>query len=156
MNTPDICDKYSDNVKVIPLVLRNFGALSSFEGPIQTIDCFEDNSKVREELSRPGNGRVLFVDGKGSMNRALLGDNLAQMAVDNDWVGIIINGCIRDVNELAIMNIGIKALGSHPMKTAKKGAGHVGVELSVGGVTVLPGHYLVADDNGVVILPEKV
>jgi len=133
----------------------NFGGRERFGGEIVTLKAFEDNSLVREQVALAGEGKVLVVDGGGSMRRAMLGDMLAEKAVKNGWAGIIIYGCIRDVNAIGELDLGVQALGAHPMKTEKKGLGELNVEVTFGGVTFKPGQFVYADNNGVLISPEK-
>ncbi|WP_330924708.1 putative 4-hydroxy-4-methyl-2-oxoglutarate aldolase [Candidatus Sororendozoicomonas aggregata] len=151
LTTPDLCDQYPGEVAVLDLPLRHFGGITAFSGVIVTIKCFEDNSLVREQVLRGGKGNVLVIDGGGSLKRALLGDRLAEKAVSNGWSGIIINGCVRDVEILSILSLGVMALGSHPMKTEKKGAGEYNCPVTVGGVDIHPGSWVYADGNGVLI-----
>ncbi len=148
---PDLCDEFPDLVTVVEPMFANFGGRESFGGQIVTIKAFEDNSLVREQVALPGTGKVLVVDGGGSMRRAMLGDLLAEKAAGNGWEGIVIYGCIRDVNAIADTDIGVQALGSHPMKTDKRGLGDLNVVLNFGGVTFRPGDYLYADNNGVLV-----
>jgi len=152
--TPDLCDEYPHQVKVLEPILQNFGGREQFYGCIVTVKCFEDNSCVKELVSKAGEGRVLVVDGGGSMRRACLGDMLAQQASDNGWSGIVIYGCIRDIDEIAATDIGVQALGVHPMKTEKKGVGEIDIAITFGGVTFNSGDYLYADNNGVLISTE--
>lgn len=149
--TADLCDEFSDELSVAEPMFRHFGAKPSFGGPVFTLKLFEDNSLVREALQSPGDGRVLVVDGGGSMRCALVGDRLAQLAVENNWVGIIVYGCIRDSAVIAKMDIGIKALNTHPLKSIKRGLGDKDVEVQFAGVTINPGSYLYADADGVVV-----
>lgn len=151
--TPDLCDAYPDQVSVVEPGFRNFGGVSSFGGQIVTVKCFEDNSRVKELAEENGTGKVMVVDSGGSMRRACLGDILAEKAVNNGWAGIIIYGCIRDVDMIAQLPIGIQALGAHPMKTEKKGVGEVNIPVTFKGLTFQPGHYLYADNNGIVVSP---
>ncbi|RMA82554.1 putative 4-hydroxy-4-methyl-2-oxoglutarate aldolase [Umboniibacter marinipuniceus] len=154
LSTPDLCDQYSEQVKVItPNAFRDYGAKDCFAGEVVTIKCFEDNSRVKEQLAEPGIGRVLVVDGGASMRRALLGDLIAANAVQNGWAGVVIFGCVRDVEILSTLPLGIKALASIPLKTDRRGAGQVNITLEVGGIQIQPGDYLVADTNGVVVVP---
>lgn len=148
--TPDLCDEYPDLVRVLEPMMRNFGGRQSFGGEIVTIKCFEDNSLVREQVAQPGKGRVLVVDAGGSKRRACLGDMLAEKAVTNGWEGILMFGCIRDVDLIGTLDLGVQALGAHPMKTEKKGIGELNVEVTFGGVTFIPGEFVYADNNGVV------
>ncbi|UUM31042.1 putative 4-hydroxy-4-methyl-2-oxoglutarate aldolase [Vibrio japonicus] len=153
--TPDICDKHEDKVTLVELPLLNFGHKSAFFGEIVTVRCYHDNSKVREVLSQDGTGKVLFVDGHGSCQKALLGDQLAILAIDNNWEGVIVNGAIRDVAAMAEMQLGIKALGTNPFKTEKRGVGDVNVTLTIHNQMIQPGDYIYADWNGVLMSTEK-
>lgn len=148
--TPDLCDAYPD-VAVVEPVFANFGGRDSFGGQIVTVKCFEDNSVVKAQVEQPGKGKVMVVDGGGSLRRAMLGDMLAARAADNGWEGIIIYGCVRDVDVLADINLGVQALGSHPMKTEKRNIGDLNVEVTFGGVTFRPGEYVYADNNGIIV-----
>ena len=148
---PDLCDDFPDLVRVIEPMFGNFGGVEAFGGEIVTIKCHEDNSLVAELVAEPGDGKVLVVDGGGSMRCGLLGDNLAKKAVDNGWQGIVVYGCIRDVDIIGEMPIGVQALATHPMKSVKRGVGLRGETLSIGGVQVIPGEYLYADNNGVLV-----
>ncbi|MDZ7784475.1 MAG: ribonuclease E activity regulator RraA [Halioglobus sp.] len=149
-STPDLSDAAPD-ARALPLPLRNYGRITRFAGPAVTIKCHEDNSLVKECVAEPGEGRVIVVDGGGSRRRALLGDMLAATAAANGWAGLVINGVIRDVDEIAATALGVQALGSCPVKTAKLGAGQRDVALELGGVPVAPGDYIYADNNGVLI-----
>ena len=148
---PELCDRYPDDVRILEPMLGNFGGRERFFGQIVTIKAFEDNSLVREQVAQPGDGRVLVVDGGGSMRRAMLGDMLAEKASKNGWAGIIIYGCIRDVNAIADLDIGVQALGAHPLKTDKRGVGELNVPVRFGGVDFVPGEYCYADNNGVLV-----
>lgn len=149
--TADLCDHFSETLQIVEENFGDFGGRAMFHGEIATILAFEDNSLVREAVSSPGAGKVLVVDGGGSMRRAMLGDNLAAKAVENGWAGIVINGCIRDSAEIGEMDLGVKALGTHPLKTEKKGLGEAGVTVRFSGVDFAPGHYLYADEDGIVV-----
>lgn len=153
--TPDLCDDHADKVQAAELQFRSFGQKNQFAGEIATIKCFEDNSLVREAVSEAGAGKVLVIDGGGSMRRALLGDMLAEKAVINGWEGIVIYGCLRDVDEVNGMQLGVKALGTHPMKTDKRGEGQRDLVVSFGGVQWCPGHFVYADNNGIIVATEK-
>ena len=148
---PELCDRYPEDVRILEPMLGNFGGRERFFGQIVTIKAFEDNSLVREQVALPGEGRVLVVDGGGSMRRAMLGDMLAEKASANGWAGIIIYGCIRDVNAIADLDIGVQALGAHPLKTDKKGVGELNVPVRFGGIDFIPGEYCYADNNGVLV-----
>jgi len=147
---PDLCDDYGDQVEVFDPMFANYGGVETFGGLVVTIKCFEDNSLVAEELGEPGEGRVLVVDGGGSMRCALLGDNLAQKAADNGWAGIIVYGCVRDVDILGEIPIGVQALSPHPRRSVKQGVGELNVPVTFGGVTLRPGDHVYADNNGVI------
>lgn len=151
--TPDLCDAYADRVQVLEPMFSNFGGRDSFGGQMVTIKCFEDNSLVREQVELDGTGKVLVVDGGGSLRRALLGDMLAEKAAKHGWEGLVIYGCVRDVDVLAQTNVGVQALASHPMKTDKRGIGDLNVPVTFAGVTFRPGEYVYADNNGVIVSP---
>ncbi|WP_439858287.1 ribonuclease E activity regulator RraA [Pseudomonas syringae] len=151
--TPDLCDAYPDLIQVVEPMFSNFGGRDSFGGQIVTLKCFEDNSKVREQVELDGKGKVLVVDGGGSLRCALLGDMLADKAAKNGWEGMLIYGCVRDVDVIAQTDLGVQALASHPKKTEKRGIGEMNVPVTFGGVTFRPGEYLYADNNGVIISP---
>jgi regulator of ribonuclease activity A len=153
--TPDLCDKYPELVQVVEPMFNNYGGKESFGGEIVTVKCFEDNSIVKEQVATPGQGKVMIVDGGASMRAALLGDMLAEKAAENGWEGLIVYGCIRDVDVIMETNLGVQALSTHPMKTDKRGLGDLNVPVTFGGVTFKPGQYVYADNNGVIISPEK-
>jgi|TARA_B110000977_G_C10790657_1_gene382322 regulator of ribonuclease activity A len=154
-STPDLCDQYPELVQAVEPMFSNFGGRESFGGQVVTVKCFEDNSRVKELVSTPGEGRVMVVDAGGSMRRACLGDMLAEKASANGWSGIIIYGCIRDVDEIMATDIGVQALGVHPIKTDKKGIGEIDIAVTFGGVTFNSGDYVYADNNGIIVSPEK-
>jgi len=149
--TPELCDKYPDLVRVVEPIFKNYGGKSSFGGQIVTIKCHEDNSVVKETAGTAGNGKIIVVDGGGSLRRALLGDLIAENAVQNGWEGFIIYGCIRDVDTISTMNLGVKALNINPLKTEKNGIGDLNIPVSFGGVTFKPGEYVYADSNGIIV-----
>lgn len=151
---PDLCDEYPDLVMVMRPLFRNFGGCSAFGGQISTIKCHEDNSLVASAVDEPGAGRVLVVDGGGSLRCALLGDNLAQKAVDNAWAGIIIYGCVRDVDQLATMPLGIQAIAAMPLKSVKRNVGLRDEVVHFGDISFTPGAYVYADNNGVIVSPQ--
>lgn len=130
--------------------------MQKFAGQIATVRCFEDNTEVRATLSTPGDRRVLVVDGGGSLNRALLGDNIAQLAIDNNWAGVIVHGAIRDSAEIAEMAIGVKALGTNSQKSRKEGLGVTNVNLVIGGIEFIPGEYVYSDADGIVVTSDPV
>lgn len=148
--TPDLCDAHPE-IQVVEPMFGNFGGRESFGGEIVTVKCFEDNSVVKEQVGKPGNGKVMVVDGGGSTRAALLGDMLAEKAAENGWEGLVIYGCIRDVDAIGETDLGVQALATHPRKTEKRGLGDLNVPVTFGGVTFKPGHYIYADNNGVVV-----
>jgi len=148
--TPDLCDQFPD-VQVAEPVFRGFGGQARFAGPAVTVKCLNDNSRIRELAATPGEGRVIVVDGGGSLTRALLGDLIAANAVKNGWSGLVIFGCVRDVEVLATLPLGVQALAAHPMKTDRRGLGEVDVPVSFAGVSVTPGDWIYADANGVLV-----
>lgn len=147
--TPDLCDQHPE-VLVAEPVFRSYGGRVAFAGPAATVKCFEDNSRVRELAATPGQGRVMVVDGGGSLRRALLGDQIAAHAVKNGWSGFLVFGCVRDVDALAALPLGVQALASHPMKTEKRGLGEVDVPVAFAGLSLAPGDWIYADANGVI------
>jgi regulator of ribonuclease activity A len=150
--TADLCDADGDRVAVCAPILRGFGGRRAFAGPIRTLRVFEDNALVRAALEQPGEGAVLVVDGGGSLRCALVGGNLGVLAVDNGWAGIVVNGCVRDCDELAELPLGVLALASHPRRSAKgRFGGESGVVLEFGGIRWRPGAQLHADPDGVVV-----
>ena len=151
LSVPDICDRFPDDIAVLDPVFRDFGGKERFCGEIVTIRCFEDNSLVGETVRKPGAGRVIVVDGGGSLRRALLGDLLAAAAVENGWQGLLINGCVRDLEILRTMELGVKALAACPLKTDKRGEGQYGPQLRLAGAQLEPGQWLYADANGVIV-----
>ena len=152
--TADLCDAFENEISVAQPIFRDYGGKISFCGKISTIKCFEDNSLVREALKSSGQGQVLVIDGGGSTRRALVGDLLAQAGADNDWEGIIVFGCIRDSHVIATINIGCKAMATHPMKTEKKGMGEKNVDVHFAEVNFIPGDFLYADEDGVIVSPK--
>ncbi len=155
VSVPDLCDDHFEELSVLAPGFADFGGRSRFSGEIVTVKCFEDNSLVRDLVRSEGRGRVIVVDGGGSMRRALLGDLLAASAVENGWHGLVINGCVRDVEILRTLDLGVKALGANPVKTDKRGEGQLDVPVDFGGVRVVPGRYLYADENGIVVALRK-
>jgi regulator of ribonuclease activity A len=151
---PDLCDAYGDAVEVLDLALVGFGGREAFGGPVRTVRCFEDNSRVAERVAQPGEGAVLVVDGGGSRRCALLGDNLAEQAVRNGWAGVIVYGCVRDVAALREIDLGVQALGAHPRRSVKRGLGDAELPVRFGGVTLAPGRHVYADGNGVIVADE--
>ena len=146
---PDLFDYFNNELVLLTTQYKQYGKRTIFWGELVTIKCFEDNSKVKEILKTEGKGKVLFVAGGASMNRALLGDLIALSAVENGWEGIVINGCVRDVGALKLMDIGIKAIGTNPIKTQKKGVGEVNCMISMDNIIITPGMMLYSDENGI-------
>lgn len=148
---PDLCDDYGDALQVLEPAFTEFGANERFCGEVVTLKCYEDNTLLREILGEDGTGRVLVVDGGGSTRCALLGDRLAALAVANGWQGVVINGCVRDVEQLAEMALGIRALHAHPVRSGKRGDGRRDAPLHFAGASFDTGHFLYADRNGMAI-----
>ncbi|NVK26318.1 MAG: ribonuclease E activity regulator RraA [Gammaproteobacteria bacterium] len=149
--TPDLCDDNEGHVAALETQFHHYGLHKYFSGQVVTVKCFEDNSVIKALVNTPGNDRVIVVDGGGSMRRALLGDMLADAAVQNGWAGLVINGCIRDVQVINQLELGVMALGTHPMKTDKRGEGQQDIPVSIGGVTIKSGDFVYADENGVIV-----
>ena len=151
--TCDLCDAHRDGqaLRVLPPLFKSYGARRRFCGPVSTVKCFEDNSLVKAAVDSPGEGRVLVVDGGGSLRRALLGGNLATAAARNGWAGVVIDGCVRDVAELAAADVGIRALTAMPLPPVKRNEGQRDVPVQVQGLWLRPGDWLYADDDGIVV-----
>lgn len=153
--TCDLCDAHEDDTsgafRVLPPVFRDFGAVARFSGPVATVRAIEDNSRVREAVNSAGEGRVLVVEGAGSVRRALLGGNLAAAAAQNGWAGIVVDGAVRDLAELRAAGIGIKALALTPLRSVKRGEGQRDIAIELQGVRVRPGDWLYADEDGIVV-----
>jgi regulator of ribonuclease activity A len=149
--TADLCDAFPGRVRVVAPLFRDWGGISSFSGPIETIRVFEDNALVRQALEGEGHGRVLVVDGGGSLRTALVGGRLAGLARDHDWTAVVVNGCIRDVVEIGSTPVGVRALGASPMKSGSKGTGERSVSVTFAGVTFTPGEWLYADADGLLV-----
>ncbi|MQY51703.1 ribonuclease E activity regulator RraA [Rhodocyclus tenuis] len=139
------------SLRVATPLFRNFGGRNKFMGRITTLSTFEDNSRVREILAESGAGRVLVIDGKASLRRALLGDQLADLARCNAWEGVVINGCIRDSAVIARVDLGVRALATHPRKTEKNGLGERDLPLNFADVEFIPGEWLYADEDGILV-----
>lgn len=149
--TADLYDEHGETLRVLEPGFSDFGGVLAFCGEVATVQALEDNTKVREVLGTPGDGRVLVVDGGGSMRCALVGDNIAQLAIDNGWRGLVVYGCIRDAQVIAGMDIGVKALGTNPRKSVKRDGGVADVPVLIDNVPVSPGDHLYADADGVVV-----
>lgn len=151
VNTADLYDERGERLASVPLQFQSLGGRTHFSGKARTIRCFEDNALVKATLATPGNGAVLVVDGGGSLGTALMGDMIAESAVANGWSGVVINGAIRDREAMARLDLGVKALGSNPRKSAKDGAGEVDVDVVIGGVTVRSGAMVWCDPDGILV-----
>lgn len=151
-STADISDDLHPQVKYVEPIFKSYGAKLKFFGPVKTIKCFEDNSLVKQNLFLPGDNRVLVVDAGGSKRRAMLGDMLATAAIENNWAGIILYGLIRDTAIINQLNIGVRALGTLPLKSKKQGLGQEDIKLGFAGATFNPGDYLYADEDGIIVL----
>ncbi|MFN3196897.1 MAG: ribonuclease E activity regulator RraA [Bradymonadia bacterium] len=153
--TADLCDEHADEIQVIELPWRSYGAVPAFSGTVHTVKCHEDNTLVREALTEPGNGRVLVVDGGGSFRCALVGDRLATKAVDNGWSGVLVYGCIRDSKPIGEIAVGVMALGTCPRKSIKRGHGVRGETLRFGNAVIAEGSWVAADEDGVIVATES-
>ena len=155
--TTDLCDANEGKVRAVAPMFRSFGGKQRFAGPIRTLKVFEDNALVRSTLELPGEGRVLVVDGGGSQRCALVGGELGELAAKNAWAGLLVYGCVRDCDELAAQPLGVKALAVHPRKSAKGlHGGEFGRVLDFAGVRFVPGAWLYADADGIVLAPQAV
>lgn len=152
-----ICDLSDDHpalARAVEPVFRDFGGLRVFRGRIATLRCHEDNMLLRRTLSTPGEGRVMVVDGGGSLRRALVGDKLGALLLHNGWAGIVVNGAARDVETLRDMPVAVRALAACPTRPGQQGTGETGIELTFAGVTFRPGDWLYADENGMIVSAE--
>jgi regulator of ribonuclease activity A len=154
-STADLCDRKGSDLTVAEPIFSSYGGRRSFEGTVATLQVHEDNVLVRAALTDAGEGRVLVVDGGGSLRCALLGDQIGALAEASGWSGIVVNGCVRDVRALAELGIGIKALGPNPRKSGKQGEGTRDIPVRFAGITFAPGSYLVADDDGIVVVRQR-
>jgi len=153
--TADLCDEFDAELQVLEPIFSDFGGVLEFGGPVHTVKAFEDNTFVRAAVESPGNGRVLVVDGGGSMRCAMLGGDLAALAEQNGWSGVIVNGCVRDAAEIEDTAIGVKALATHPRRSVKKGVGETDVTLHFAGATITPTSCVHADEDGIVVSEHK-
>jgi len=151
--TADLCDRFADEVQVADPLLRDYGGCTIFCGPIETLDVYEDDALLRETLEQAGAGRVLVVDGGGSIRCALLDGRMAKLAQDNGWAGLVVHGCIRNAVQVGEIAIGLKALGTVPRASRHLGRGELGRPLHFASVTFRSGHYLYADADGIVVAP---
>ena len=149
--TADLYDERGDALDSLALQLHDFGGRAAFDGPVRTIRCHRDNALVKATLATPGEGAVLVIDGGGSLESALVGDLIAASAVANGWAGLIVHGAIRDRVAIAALDLGVKALGSNPRKSAKAGVGELDVPVEIAGVVFRPGARVWADVDGVLV-----
>ncbi|OBG95311.1 ribonuclease [Mycobacterium sp. E3251] len=150
--TADLVDDIGPDVRSCDVQFRQFGGRPQFAGPVSTVRCFEDNALLKSVLSQPSAGGILVIDGGGSLHAALVGDVIAELARSNGWAGLVVNGAVRDAAALRGLDIGIKALGTNPRKSTKTGAGERDVEVTLGGVTFVPGDIAYCDDDGIVVV----
>ena len=149
--TDEFCGENCDEVQAAGMAFKSYGGKSKFYGEIVTLKLFEDNQLVRDQVNSDGTDKVLVVDGGASMRRALLGDMLPAKAIENGWAGILINGCIRDSVDMATMQLGVMALGTHPLKTVKKGVGKTNVSVNFAGLNFEPADFIYIDEDGIII-----
>lgn len=153
--TPDLCDQFEAelgrSVRVVAPMFKHYGGRKAFSGRIATLKLFEDNSLVRTAFAEDGKGKVLVIDGGGSLRCALVGDQLAILAQKNGWEGVVVYGCIRDSADIAGIDIGVRALDTHPQKSVKRNVGERDLAVTFGGVTFHPGECLYADEDGVLV-----
>ena len=152
-STADLFDDFEDQLQSCELPFQNFGGTKSFFGQISTIRCHEDNSLIRQTLSESGQGRVLVIDGAGSLRRALVGDLIAELARSNGWSGIVLHGAIRDSVAIGNLQIGLKALGTNPRKSTKTGSGFQNIPLQFGNICLTPNHWIYCDSDGIAVSP---
>ena len=153
--TADLCDQFGADVQICRTLLRDFGAHFAFNGDIATLRCLRDNGLIRDTLRQPGHARVLVVDAGGAFDCALVGGDLGAHAVNNNWAGVVINGCVRDSAELAVLPLGVRALDVWPRRGTREGSGEANVPVSFGGVTFEPGHWLCADRDGLIVMRQR-
>ncbi len=149
--TADLCDQFSSELQIAEPLFQNYGGRLAFCGQVATIKAHEDNSLVRTLLTEPGAGRVLVVDGGGSLRCAMLGDQLAMLAVQHGWSGVVLNACLRDSVAIAALDLGVKALATHPLRSVKLETGQRDLIVQFGGVTFRPGTFLYADSDGLIV-----
>lgn len=150
-DTSELCDIYQEEVNVVEPLFSNFGGRTSFSGQIVTVKCFEDNGIIYDLLEEQGEGRILLVDGGGSVRKALIDAELAKFAMKNQWEGIVIYGAVRQVDELAELDIGIQAIAAIPVGCTSEGIGESDVRVNFGGVTFFTEDYLYADNTGIIL-----
>ena len=154
-STCDLCDAHIDELQIAQPLFRDFGGRRAFSGEIVTLSCPEDNSLLRVAVATPGHGKVLVVDGGGSLRRALMGDMIAAKAVASGWEGVVFHGAVRDVEALAALDLGVRALAACPRASAKAGAGTRGGVLQFAGVHFTPGHHLYCDADGLLVAARR-
>jgi regulator of ribonuclease activity A len=153
--TSDLCDAFPEVVRVATTAFNDYGGATRFAGPIETVRVSEDNALVARAIQGPGHGRVLVLDGGGSLRTALVGGRLAALAHANGWAGLLVNGCVRDSVEIREIPIGVRALGTSPMRSGKNATGEQGVPVSFAGLMFSPGNYLYADEDGIVVADRR-
>lgn len=153
-NTSELCDLFADQIDVVEPMFVNYGGRASFGGQIVTVKCHEDKGVLETVLTQDGTGKVLLVDGGGSLRRALVDISVAELALENDWEGIICYGCVRDVDALEELDIGVQAIASIPVGAGSEGVGESDIPVNFGGVTFLPEDHIYADSTGVILSPE--
>ena len=153
--TADLCDDHIDELQILNPLYKSYGLKKSFFGQAVTVKVFEDNVLVKNMLGTDGTGKVLVVDGGGSTRCALLGDNLANMAIENNWAGVIIHGCIRDSGEINKMDVGIRAVNTCPAKSIKRGEGQTNINIEISGAKITKDDYIYSDEDGIVVSKKK-
>ena len=154
IDTSELCDLYAEQVDVVEPIFSSFGGVSHFYGKVTTVKCFESNGLVAEVLEENGEGRVLVIDGGGAVRRGLIDAELAQLAVDNGWEGIIVYGAVRQIQQLENLNIGIHALAPIPVSADESSAGESDIPVNFGGVTFFPEDYIYTDLTGIILSQE--
>lgn len=154
--TADLVDIIGEDVRSCDTQFRDLGGRIEFHGTITTVKCFQDNALLKSVLSEPSDGGVLVIDGEASLHTALVGDIIAGLGKDHGWSGVVVNGAIRDSAVIATMDFGCKTLGTNPRKSSKTGSGERDVTVSFGGIDFVPGHYLYADSDGIVVVEAPV
>ena len=154
-STCDLCDQFPDRIRVLAPIFRHYGGRTRFSGSIATIKCFEDNVFIREAAVEEGRGRVMVIDGGGSLRSALVGDGIAEWVRDHGWAGMIIYGCVRDTVALAKVDLGVMAIGVNPVTPGKRRVGARDVAVTFGDVRFVPGEYVYCDEDGVVVAAER-
>lgn len=155
INTSDLCDQFADSIDVLEPLFVNFAGATAFAGQITTIKCFENNQLIRETLSQDGSGKVLLIDGGGSTRRALIDIELAELALDNNWEGLVVYGSVRHVSDLEELDIGIQAVASIPVAADSEGYGELGTPVNFAGVSFFEGDYIYADSTGIILSAEE-